>query len=612
MRVLRLIVLIGSMLSSAQAIESDVALPASSEEPTVVAQTEQTASYQLMLFGSAAAICSSAKPEYCQPESSFATDAKTAALFALNPTQLQLLASANIFNAERQALQQQLLDLLAQLQLHTPKPLHYAELVQLWRNHNTNASHATDDAARADVATLSGEQIWQQLSERELSAVFDYLEVPQFTADNRYRLTEQVSIPQQSNDTSLQLYQQFVQMAAAHAAATDKQKPTILVLTAAASDPFASVDFYLDVFNQLGATSSWLPLSAAYQSARQLADCKTLPQLIVEKQQRYRRDSIYPDRFKALQQLCEQAPKQVIHAISQADAIYITDGDPALLLAALKHPDGTDSPELAAIRTALNNKTLLLGAAGSSAAALSGTLITDTAKHIPVISNGDSYHALQYGSKAAAAPRLGCKKEHACPQGLSERQLTFLDNGGLGFFAFGIVDTYMAERGRQGRLLVLQQEQQIPLGFGIDENTALLVDLNPTTENIATFAVSGAGGVLVSERLTDSSAQLLQAKQHYASAGDTLQLTAQAIMLQPAADKTMLTALAATLQTKSPLFAKDNFQEFSFSLCRSNLASATVSEPPYLIRIAKSAQCYQSPNGQLSYQQLLRIVSPAS
>lgn len=607
MRAIRLIVLICTFFSSAHAVEPDVSLP----DPVIAEQP--TTHYELMLFGNAATLCSSAKPEFCQPGSTFAIDAKTAALFTLNPTQLQLLSSANIFNAERQELQQQLLQFLTQLQQHISAPLHYTELMQLWRNHNTDEQHSSDEPHTANSTTaLSGEQLWQQLSERELSAVFDYLEVPQFTADNRYRLTEQVSIPQHSNEISLRLYQQLVQIAAKQSAAPATTKPKILVLTAAANDPFASVDFYLDVFNQLGATSNWLPLSAAYQSARQQADCKKLPQFIAEKQQRYRRESIYPDRFNTLQQLCEQGSVPAIQAIAQADAIYITDGDPALLLAALKYDDGTDSPELAAIRTAVNNKTLLLAAAGSSAAALSGILATDGTTNIPVISNGDSYHALQYGSKAAPAPRLGCKKETACPQGLSERQLTFLAEGGLGFFPFGIIDTYMAERGRQGRLLVLQQDQQIPLGFGIDENTALLVDLTPTPETIASFAILGEGSVVVSERLVESSAQLLQAKQHYATAGDTLQLTEQTIVQQPAADKTMLTNLAATLQSKSPLFARDNFVEFSHSLCRSNLASATVSEPPYLIRIAKSAHCYQSPTGQLSYQQLLRIASPAS
>ena len=47
---------------------------------------------------------------------------------------------------------------------------------------------------------------------------------------------------------------------------------------------------------------------------------------------------------------------------------------------------------------------------------------------------------------------------------------------GLGFFPFGMVDQHFIKRGRLGRLVVAMAEAGVRRGFGIDENTALLVE----------------------------------------------------------------------------------------------------------------------------------------
>lgn len=49
-----------------------------------------------------------------------------------------------------------------------------------------------------------------------------------------------------------------------------------------------------------------------------------------------------------------------------------------------------------------------------------------------------------------------------------------------GFFNYGLLDTHFSERGRQGRIVRLADHTQVPFAFGVDENTALLVQNNPT------------------------------------------------------------------------------------------------------------------------------------
>ena len=50
---------------------------------------------------------------------------------------------------------------------------------------------------------------------------------------------------------------------------------------------------------------------------------------------------------------------------------------------------------------------------------------------------------------------------------------------GLGFFPFGMLDQHFIKRGRLGRLVVAMEAAGVSRGFGIDENTALLVEGGP-------------------------------------------------------------------------------------------------------------------------------------
>ena len=118
------------------------------------------------------------------------------------------------------------------------------------------------------------------------------------------------------------------------------------------------------------------------------------------------------------------------------------------------------SPALIAIKETL----LFTGGviAGTSAG-------TDCLTSNLMISGGDSYHGLVYGSQVywepVASPDI--------------RDLTGYSNG-LGLFPYGLLDTHFENRGRQGRLLrLLMDTRGYPTGsrvaFGVDENTALVV-----------------------------------------------------------------------------------------------------------------------------------------
>ncbi|OYW91487.1 MAG: cyanophycinase, partial [Alishewanella sp. 32-51-5] len=438
------------------------------------------------------------------------------------------------------------------------------------------------------------------------------------------RLTEQVGLTQTSDQHSAELYREFVRLAATKASNKGRSAPKLLMVTASSRDPFAAVDFYLDAFRQAGAEVEWLPLTAALQAAMQAQNCQALPQFLAEIHGSYRREQVYADLYALKLQACQAGSKALVAKIAAADGIFFNGGDQSLTYQALRFADGSASPELTAIFSAVANKQLLVGGTSAGTAVMSGNQwLAPQLPEIPMISNGDSYHALQYGAVAGPAPWPGCRKENRCPANLSERQLTYTAAGGLGLFPLGVLDTHFAERGRQARLLVLQQATQTRLAFGVDEASAMLVDLGHYATGLVQMAARGAGEVYVSELQSESSKTQLLAHTYTLTAGDTLVWQAESLpqaenmpqqvtlTLVPAATKVPLTEQAEPLHSKSPLFSRDHYRSLSRSLCRSNFHSATVSEPPYLIRLSKDGPCSVDASGNLSYRQQLRIISPA-
>lgn len=136
----------------------------------------------------------------------------------------------------------------------------------------------------------------------------------------------------------------------------------------------------------------------------------------------------------------------LVKRIGEYRSVYFTGGDQSKIIAALIQ-NGKETPVLAAIREAHAAGGLV---AGSSA----GAAIMSQ----PMIVGGTSLESVVHGT--TDNPEL---------PGL-------LMGEGLGFFPHGMVDQHFIKRGRLGRLIVGMQAAGIKRGFGVDENTALLVE----------------------------------------------------------------------------------------------------------------------------------------
>ena len=307
-----------------------------------------------------------------------------------------------------------------------------------------------------------------------------------FSADaNGKRVLEGVDFNASKSAAAKEIYRHFVAMAkSAHFARTGKTvaQPRIGILTSASSDHFDPVDFYLSAFQQAGAKAQWLPLDAAVRSSFG-KDCGKIAAARTALTGAVDRAEIYPDLAQTQRKFCQER-SQLTKMLADFDGLFFNGGDQSLSKAAWF--DGPQPiPEFAQLQARVKAATLAIG--GTSA----GTAVMSKAA---MITNGTSAIALQRGAKARPAPPLDCTRKRSCPKDLIEDDLTYEPSGGLGLFAFGILDTHFAARERQGRLAQLLIDSDTRYGFGVDETTALVV---AQAQGRMSLRALGAGSVWI-------------------------------------------------------------------------------------------------------------------
>lgn len=423
-------------------------------------------------------------------------------------------------------------------------------------------------------AQLQGKDLWLALSSAQQDTVLQFLQSPML--QNNVRLTE-VAMPQQlQNKHTLAIYQEIVAQARK---AGGQAKPRIVILTASSRDPFAAVDYYRSLFNSLGAQSSWLAINPLWQrqQAQGAAACAQLSQAYASELHNYRREVVYPDLFDQQRQLCEQGHSGAVQVLQQADAVFFNGGDQSLTYLALKQPDGTDTPELAAIRQKYAAQQLVI--AGTSA----GTAVQTGLPHA-MISGGDSETA--FAQAAYLKPLWACDND--CP---AATRLSAQPSSGLGFFPYGILDTHFSERGRQGRLMQLVSQTAGTLGVGIDENTALLV--KPSAQG-ASMRVLGEGGVFVAQAGPLPTVW----RTHYLTHDDQVQVTVKDtkphLQFQLAAWKYTDSRRNQMLMQTNDVFAGDRYRALASLLCHNQNQQAIgkfeVAGKPWQLLMKRTSQ----------------------
>ena len=193
--------------------------------------------------------------------------------------------------------------------------------------------------------------------------------------------------------------------------------------------------------------------------------------------------------------------------LENAAGIWFTGGDQSRTTELLYTESGQDTAVLSAIKQAQASGALLGGTSAGAA------IMSD-----PMITQGETLPTL-VGSETGERLALGT---------------------GLGFFSSGLVDQHFGERARLGRLAVALMQMEAMdarIGYGIDEDTALVVYTD------GTLRVAGNGYVTVLDARRaklkprgDASVEISGLNLHLLAKGDAI--NAETLAVSPASWKT--------------------------------------------------------------------------
>jgi cyanophycinase len=145
----------------------------------------------------------------------------------------------------------------------------------------------------------------------------------------------------------------------------------------------------------------------------------------------------------------------IIKQIRGCNAAYFAGGDQSRITEALLKSDGSDTPALASLRVMFHRGGLISGS--SAGAAVQSEIMISSAGQ-PAGTLDEGMDALERGLTADPL-RSG-----------------LLVTRGLSFFHDGVIDQHFNQlRGRLGRLARVTAERRIRFGFGVDENTAMIL-----------------------------------------------------------------------------------------------------------------------------------------
>lgn len=376
-------------------------------------------------------------------------------------------------------------------------------------------------------------QIKSELSTLAQSALRHSLVEP-LEAKTRQRLVQARSVKFLSDRSSASIYQNF--LAATQRKADQKQtgsKPRIGIVTASAENPYNDRDIYYYAFKSLGADVVWLPIEGGLRQAIDQQLCEFAPIFYADYANRgslrdySHMDLLYPDLAAEQIAFCKDNASALNQELMKLDGIFFTGGNQTRHLESFITKQAIDSAQSSGAvseQLRLLQKQFSAGhlvVAGSSAGDAVQAGGQWQGRAVPMIGGGDSVKALRHGFRQIEGPQ---------PEETGARA-SFAKNGGLGFFRFGVLDSHFSQRAREARLVRLVADSGLAYGFGVDENTALVVHAS-AADGSHHMRVVGAGGVFIvdarqaklqSEKLAAFKVEHIMI--HYLNQGDSLSIT---------------------------------------------------------------------------------------
>ena len=356
------------------------------------------------------------------------------------------------------------------------------------------------------------------------------------TAQARRRKLQARSTHFTSNRDSVAITQALVNAARA---LNGGAKPLIGIVSASSGPhPFVDRDINVFALQSAGADAVYLPMDGGFRQALDHQDCANMryyydsyanlnPQRPV-----LHADLQFPDLAAQQLAMCADGGALLNTTLRRINGLLFTGGNQARHLESFVSKD-TDGQYT--LRSTQWNIVQSRHAQGQLV--IAGTSAGDhiqggglwRGRPVPMIGGGDAYDVLRNGYRAGRGPAGDVPGVDLAEASTAYAPVMY-PLGGLGTFRFGVLDSHFSQRTREARLLRATHDSGMDYGFGVDENTALLVtqaDAAGTTH----FAVVGAGGVFVVDVRHASATRhgapyfaLQRARAHYLLPGDRAQI----------------------------------------------------------------------------------------
>ncbi len=357
------------------------------------------------------------------------------------------------------------------------------------------------------------------------------------------------------------------QFVAAARARNKGQTPIIGLVTSSAANTFLDRDINYFALKSAGAEVVYLPVDGGLRKALDANDCantrfyydanantNALGDVL-------HMDQVFPDLARQQSDFCAAGGATLDAALQSLHGIYFSGGDQARHLESFITRDTAGAYTVVSTQARILQRRFAAGelvVAGTSAGNhIQGGGIWK-GKPVPMIGGGDSYPALKKGLAEGVGPVLDAPSN-----------TIRYTAGGLGFFNYGVLDSHFSRRTREGRLLRATKESGMDYGFGIDENTSLVVG-RPDANGRTHFSVIGAAGVFIADVRSATASgsatgnySIAGVVAHYLTAGDTAEIDAAGqLTVTLAASKPLLplvTGAATVTQNKVQDYNSSNF-----------------------------------------------------
>jgi hypothetical protein len=265
----------------------------------------------------------------------------------------------------------------------------------------------------------------------------------------------------------------------------------------------------------------------------------------------------------------------------------------------------------------VNNKQLVVGGTSAGTAVQAGA--TRNNNSVPMISNGAPKVALNRGAFAVDAPSARCSETKTCSDiKVNADDLTYRAVGGTGLFRLGLMDTHFSERDREARLAVFSVFTGQRFAFGVDETTALLVDINQAGDYA--FEVVGQNGVFILD-MKASQAQInkdspnqnyISGMSHFINQGDSASYEAKngrfAIAFSSASQQ-----LATRKKAKFAIDSKGKWRAVVANKCGSReLISWMNWQQVFAVQASQQTRFARTEHKQCSYSDLPFVIKTAA